>query len=454
VELGLPTCFDGNRLQLPELAADNELVVEADMEYSRTGEGLHRFVDPVDDGVYLYTQFEPFAAHRVFACFDQPDLKAAFRFTVHAPADWVVVSNGKVDNEDAEEESTTWRFHATPRLSTYVVAVVAGPYVAVHDHHGGIDLGLYCRASMAQHLDADQLFGVTRQGFDYYGRAFDIPYPFGKYDQVFVPEMLHGAMENAGAVTLDEGFLFRSEVTDAAYERRAMTQLHELAHMWFGDLVTMRWWDDLWLNESFAAWASILCQAEATRWTSAWTTFANTEKTWAYRQDQLPSTHPIAADMVDIEAVKVNFDGITYAKGAAVLKQLVSYVGHDAFITGLRGYFRKHRWGNTSLPDLLVELAAACGRDLSGWSEEWLETAGVNTMRPVIETDEAGVITDFSVLQEAPAEWPTLRSHRLAIGFYDVVSGRLERVAREEVDVSGAGPTRPDSRQRRRWSLT
>ncbi|MCW2674242.1 MAG: aminopeptidase Metallo peptidase [Frankiales bacterium] len=432
------TDFDGNRLQLTDLAADNELVVEAEMPYMRTGEGLHRFVDPVDGGVYLYTQFETFEAHRMYGCFDQPDLKAVFRFVVHAPRDWVVVSNGAADDRPADGEPGTWRFVETPRMSTYITALIAGPYHHVHDHHDGIDLGIYCRGSLAQHLDADDLFEVTKQGFDFFHQVFEYRYAFGKYDQLFVPEFNAGAMENAGAVTFLEDYVFRSKVTDAAYERRAETVLHEMAHMWFGDLVTMRWWDDLWLNESFATYASVLCQAEATRWTNAWTTFANTEKTWAYRQDQLPSTHPIAADIHDMEDVKVNFDGITYAKGASVLKQLVAWVGQDAFMAGMRTYFRKHEWGNTTLQDLMVELEAASGRDLSSWATEWLETAGVNTLRAAFETGPDGAFTAFSILQEAPTDWPTLRSHRVAVGLYDLVDGKLVRTSREELDVVGA----------------
>ncbi|MCW2606971.1 MAG: aminopeptidase, partial [Frankiales bacterium] len=425
--------FDGNRLALTGLRAENELVVEADCAYMRTGEGLHRFVDPVDGSVYLYTQFETFDAHRMYGCFDQPDLKAVFRFVVHAPEDWTVVSGAA-----GTGTSGTWTFDETRPMSTYITALVAGPYASVHDEHDGIPLGLYCRRSLAEHLDADELFLVTKQGFDYFHEVFGYRYPFGKYDQLFVPEFNAGAMENAGAVTFLEDYVFRSKVTDAAYERRAETVLHEMAHMWFGDLVTMRWWDDLWLNESFATYMSVLAQASATRWTGAWTTFANTEKTWAYRQDQLPSTHPIAADMVDIEAVKVNFDGITYAKGASVLKQLVAWVGQDAFLAGLRTYFTKHEYANTELPDLLVELEAASGRDLSAFSAEWLETAGVNTLRASFETDGDGAFTSFSLLQEAPDAWPTLRSHRVAVGLYDLVDGRLVRTGREELDVVGA----------------
>jgi aminopeptidase N len=436
--LDVEAVFDGHRIALTGLQADNEVRVTADGAYMRSGEGLHRFVDPVDGSVYLYTQFETFDAHRMYACFDQPDLKATFALAVEAPREWVVVSNGAVVQRPAEGEAGRWTFAETPRMSTYITALVAGPYASVHDEHDGIPLGIYCRRSLARHLDPEDLFTVTKQGFDFYHRVFDYRYPFGKYDQLFVPEFNAGAMENAGAVTFLEDYVFRSKVTDAAYERRAETVLHEMAHMWFGDLVTMRWWDDLWLNESFATYASVLCQVEATRYTRGWTTFASTEKTWAYRQDQLPSTHPIAADIADIEAVKVNFDGITYAKGASVLKQLVAWVGQEAFLSALQTYFRAHEYGNTVLADLLSALERASGRDLSDWSAEWLETAGVNTLRPSFETDGEGVLTAFSVLQEAPEQWPTLRSHRVAVGFYDLVDGRLVRTFREELDVVGA----------------
>ncbi|MCW2621735.1 MAG: aminopeptidase, partial [Frankiales bacterium] len=431
--------YDGGRLTLTGLAADNELVVDASCRYMRTGEGLHRFVDPVDGSIYLYSQFETYDAHRMYACFYQPDLKATFALTVDAPADWVCVSGGAVSScEDQADGGRRWVFETMPRVSTYITALVAGPYAHVHDEHDGIPLGLYCRASMVQHLDAEELFAITKQGFDFFHEAFGYRYPFGKYDQLFVPEFNAGAMENAGAVTFLEDYVFRSKVTDASYERRAETILHEMAHMWFGDLVTMRWWDDLWLNESFATYASVLAQVNATRWTGAWTTFANSEKTWAYRQDQLPSTHPVAADISDIDDVRVNFDGITYAKGASVLKQLVAWVGQDAFLAGVRTYFAKHEWGNTVLGDLLVELEAASGRDLSGWSAEWLETAGVATLRPSFEVAPDGTFTSFTVHQEATEQWPTLRSHRVAIGCYDLVDGSLVRSHRVELDVTGA----------------
>ncbi|MFL6286939.1 MAG: aminopeptidase N, partial [Actinomycetes bacterium] len=433
-----PAAFDNSRVHITGLAEQNELHIVADCAYMHTGEGLHRFVDPVDKAVYLYTQFEVIDARRMFACFDQPDLKGTFTFTVTAPDDWEVVSNSPSPEPTPLSTGTAqWSFAPTPRMSTYITALVAGPYHVVRDEHRGIPMGVFCRRSLSEYLDADRVLDVTKKGFDYFEDLFARPYPFEKYDQLFVPEFNAGAMENAGAVTILEDYVFRSKVTDAAYERRAETILHELAHMWFGDLVTMRWWDDLWLNESFATFASVICQSEATHWTNAWTTFANLEKTWAYRQDQLPSTHPISADIRDIEDVEVNFDGITYAKGASVLKQLVAWVGRDAFVSGVRSYFERHAWGNTELADLLTALEETSGRDLSSWAKEWLETAGLNTLRVEFSLDESGAYTSFDVLQTAPENHPTLRSHRLAIGAYNRTGDGLVRDERLELDVIG-----------------
>ncbi|WP_138842573.1 aminopeptidase N [Rhodococcus pyridinivorans] len=433
-------------IALTGLAARNELVVDADCLYTNTGEGLHRFVDPTDDAVYLYSQFETADAKRMFACFDQPDLKATFDLQVTAPQDWAVISNADTV-QTAAAQPGLHIFRTTPRMSTYLVALIAGPYAVwsdeYTDEHGTIPLRIFCRASLAEYMDADRLFTETKQGFGFYHANFGIPYAFGKYDQLFVPEFNAGAMENAGAVTFLEDYVFRSKVTRYSYERRAETVLHEMAHMWFGDLVTMRWWDDLWLNESFATFASVLCQASATEYTNAWTTFANVEKSWAYRQDQLPSTHPIAADIPDLAAVEVNFDGITYAKGASVLKQLVAYVGQEPFLAGLREYFRDHAHGNATFDDLLAALEKASGRDLSDWGAQWLKTTGLNILRPDFEVDDQGRFTRFAVVQEgAQPGAGEFRVHRLAIGVYDDDgSGKLVRTHRVEIDVDAAERT-------------
>ncbi|WP_405442930.1 aminopeptidase N [Streptomyces niveus] len=445
--LDVAVVFRDSRIRLPHLREGaNELTVTADCEYTNTGEGLHRFVDPVDQQAYLYTQFEVPDARRVFANFEQPDLKATFRFTVTAPEGWTVVSNSPTP----EPEGTVWRFEPTPRISTYITALIVGPYHSVHSTYEkdgrSVPLAVYCRPSLAEYLDADAIFEVTRLGFDWFQEKFDYAYPFAKYDQLFVPEFNAGAMENAGAVTIRDQYLFRSKVTDAAYEMRAETILHELAHMWFGDLVTMEWWNDLWLNESFATYTSMACLAHApgSRWPQAWTTFANSMKTWAYRQDQLPSTHPIMAEIADLDDVRVNFDGITYAKGASVLKQLVAYVGQDEFFRGVQAYFKAHAFGNTRLSDLLGALEETSGRDLKTWSKAWLETAGINVLRPEIELDEAGHVVSLAVRQEAPAlppgakGTPVLRPHRIAIGCYDLdEDGKLVRTNRIELDVDG-----------------
>jgi aminopeptidase N len=437
--LDVETAFTGQRLTLPALAANNVLHLVANCVYSRTGEGLHRFVDPVDKEVYLYTQFETFDAHRMFACFDQPDLKATFAFTIDAPESWRVLSNMPC-TQDGERRV----FPPTPRQSTYITAIVAGNYVGVEDVHDDIPLGVFCRKSLVEHLDADAIITVTKQGFDAFHTLFDSRYPWPKYDQIFVPEFNMGAMENSGCVTITEDYVFRSRTTDAAYERRAVTVLHEMAHMWFGDLVTMRWWDDLWLNESFAEFVSTQVAADATRWSDAWTSFCTVEKTWAYRQDQLPTTHPIAADIVDIEAVTTNFDGITYAKGASVLKQLAHWVGRDAFFAATRAYFQQHAYSNTTLQDLLDALTDASGRDLSSWSKEWLQTAGVNTLRARFEVDAEGGFTSFAIAQEAPEDYPTLRSHRLRVGLYNRTDDGLIRSHQVEIDVAGARTDVPE----------
>lgn len=460
-ELDPAEVFADSRIALPGLEAENTLTIVSDQLYTNTGEGLHRFVDPADGEVYLYSQFEVPDSRRMFPVFEQPDLKATFQFTVTAPARWHVVSNQPTPEsvagdtiEDAlgtgsSEAVATWTFEPTPVMSSYITALITGPYRVVRSELTNaagrtIPLGVFCRESLGEYLDADYIFEKTRQGFEFFENEFGYPYPFEKYDQLFVPEYNMGAMENIGAVTFTESYVFRSQVTDAMRERRVITILHELAHMWFGDLVTMRWWNDLWLNESFAEYMSTLGVAEATEWSDCWTTFVASEKSWAYRQDQLPSTHPIVAEIRDLEDVMVNFDGITYAKGASVLKQLVAWVGRKPFMQGVHEYFLKHEYGNTELTDLLSELEAQSGRDLSDWSKKWLETAGVNTLRPVFELDAEGKYASFSIAQTAIEDYPTLRPHRIAIGMYDVQGDALVRTQRIELDVDGANTEVPE----------
>ena len=436
--------YNGERLGFELTEGDHVLAITAVCRYSNTGEGLHRFVDPVDARVYLYTQLEVADARRVYACFDQPDLKASFEFSVIAPAHWTVLSNSPEVQPIVAGELGRWVFAPTPPISTYITALIAGEYHTVRSSYRGreaeIPFSLSCRASMAPHLDADRIFATTSRGFDVLEEHFGEPYPFTDYAQIFVPEFNAGAMENAGCVTIRDEYLYRSRVTAAAYESRDNTILHELAHMWFGDLVTMTWWDDLWLNESFAEWASHFAQDEIRKrygGDDPWATFCNQRKTWAYRQDQLPSTHPIAADMVDLEAVELNFDGITYAKGASALRQLVAFVGLEPFLAGVRTYFARHAWGNTRLTDLLRALEESSGRDLAFFTGQWLQTAGVNTLTCDYELDERGRFSWFTVVQHAPEQWPTLRRHRIGIGCYDPTDDGIERVHRVEVDIDG-----------------
>ena len=445
--------YADSRITLTGLAADNELVVVADCAYMHTGEGLHRFTDPADGETYLYSQFEVPDSRRVFAVFEQPDLKASFTFTVTTPSNWTVLSNSPTPEPTPTEDSDgsggthTFAFAPTEPMSSYVTAIVAGPYVGATDEYVASDgrtvpLGVYCRKSLVEHMDSAEILDLTKRGFAYYEDLFATPYAFTKYDQIFVPEFNAGAMENAGCVTHRDDYIFRSRPVEARVERRAVTILHELAHMWFGDMVTMTWWNDLWLNESFAEFTSTLATAEITRWDEAWTTFQTLEKGWAYNQDQLSSTHPVAAEINDLHDVEVNFDGITYAKGASVLAALVGYVGRENFFAGIQRYLAAHAYSNAELGDLLRELEAVSGRDLSSWTRLWLQEAGVTTLRLEIVTDANGVITQAAVRQEIPADSPaSLRPHRVAIGSYST-TGRgadthLERTDRIELDVDG-----------------
>ena len=445
--------YADSRITLTGLAADNELVVVADCAYMHTGEGLHRFTDPADGETYLYSQFEVPDSRRVFAVFEQPDLKASFTFTVTTPSSWTVLSNSPTpeptptEDSDGSGDAHTFAFAPTEPMSSYVTAIVAGPYVGATDEYVASDgrtvpLGVYCRKSLVEHMDSAEILDLTKRGFAYYEDLFATPYAFTKYDQIFVPEFNAGAMENAGCVTHRDDYIFRSRPVEARVERRAVTILHELAHMWFGDMVTMTWWNDLWLNESFAEFTSTLATAEITRWDQAWTTFQTLEKSWAYNQDQLSSTHPVAAEINDLHDVEVNFDGITYAKGASVLAALVGYVGRENFFAGIQRYLAAHAYSNAELGDLLRELEAVSGRDLSSWTRLWLQEAGVTTLRLEVVTDADGVITQAAVRQEIPADSPaSLRPHRVAIGSYSPTGQgadtHLERTNRIELDVDG-----------------
>ncbi len=446
------------RIALPDLAARNVLRVTADCRYSGEGTGMHRSVDSADGRVYLYTKFEPAYARRVFANFEQPDLKAPFTFHVTVPADWTVLSNQPAAASEPGPAGTTWHFPPTPRISTYLTAVVAGQYETVHSTHTTargqqIPLTLACRASLAPYLDAADVLALTGRGLDYYTGLFDGDFPFGQYAQAFVPEYSAGATENVGCVVITDQLLFPSKVTGEMYEMRAMVVLHEMAHMWFGDLVTMKWWDDLWLNESFAEFMATLSSAEAAGFGDAWTTFSIGRKTWAYLQDQLPSTHPVAADVPTLSQAVANFDGISYAKGAAVLQQLAAKVGRERFFAGIRAYFAAHAFGNATLADLLQALEASSGTRLGDWSKAWLETAGPNTLRAEFDEAADGTLASFAITQEAPPGYPTLRPHHIAVGLYARdADGGLTRTHRAEVDVTGprtevpelAGRPRPD----------
>lgn len=457
-------CVSDNRIELTNLQSHNTVTVTALCQYSRTGEGLHRSVDPSDGNVYLYTQFEVPDARRVYAVFDQPDLKAVFDFSVKAATSWIVTSNMPVASQEPLEGEITaegtlgdhnaesvqrWVFETTPKMSSYLTAICAGPYAQWHTEYANEDgrsvpMAMYCRQALREAFDKDveYLFDITKRGFAFYAKTWGVPYPYAKYDQIYVPEYNAGAMENIGMVTIRDSYIFESKVTDAVAERRVVTVLHELAHMWFGDYVTMKWWNDLWLNESFAEFMSTLCTAEATEWTDSWATFTSGEKSWALNQDQLSTTHPIVAPINDLHDTEVNFDGITYAKGASVLKQLVAYVGREQFFTGINHYLEAHAYSNATLADLLHELETASGRDLTAWSAQWLEQAGINTISVAVDDNPDGTIASVTLTQTAPDEHPVLRTHRLAIGCYDVDEhGAVVRTDRVELDVEGASTT-------------
>ncbi|MGW0814795.1 aminopeptidase N [Streptomyces viridiviolaceus] len=430
-----PETLDENRLPLKNLTpGEHELRVDATMRYSRTGEGMHRFTDPTDGETYVYTQLFMDDVQRVFAAFDQPDLKAVFDLTVTAPQGWTVLANGITEHTG----DGRWKAATTPLISTYLVAVAAGPWHSVRTEHRGLPFGIHCRRSLAPHLDADadELLDVTRACFDRYHEKFEEPYPFDSYDQAFVPEFNAGAMENPGLVTFRDEFVFRSAVTDTQRQTRAMVIAHEMAHMWFGDLVTLRWWDDIWLNESFAEYMGYQTTAEATRFTDTWTDFGVARKSWGYDADQRPSTHPVAPENVeDTASALLNFDGISYAKGASALRQLVAWLGEKDFLAGINTHFARHKFANATLADFIDSLAAATDRDVHAWADAWLRTTGVDTLTPHITPGPDGTCT---LTVDRTGERP----HRIAVGLYDqdLTDGRLTRRDRLELDVPQSEP--------------
>ena len=451
VDLDLGTAA-GGRIPLPHLAQHNVLVVSSVQRDTGRGAAILRTVDPSDELVYVWSSFEPDGARRAWACFDQPDLKAPHRFTVSAPSDWTVTSNSAPDDvAERADGGREWRFADTPRLSTYVVVVNAGPFHEIREQRGDHSLGLFCRQSLRRFLerDASELLRVTEQGLAYFGERFGAPFPQERYDQVFVPDM-GGAMENWGCVTWTDSVLYRSRPTFAQREYVAMILLHEMAHMWFGDLVTMRWWDDLWLNEAFASWASTWASGNATDYTDADATFLATLELAGYRADMSPATHPIRAEVPDVAHAFANFDQITYAKGQAVLRQLVAYVGEDAFVEGLRAYFRDHAWGNTGLDDLVGAISTASGRDLGAWTASWLDRAGTDT---IVLLPDPGAPRNARKLLTTSADGGEPRRHHLRIGSYrrtrdaHAADGPVELVATTDIETSGTttGVDLPDA---------
>ena len=458
VDLDPTKVYDGYRIKLANLQAENTLNVEGFFRYTNTGIGMHRFVDPADGNIYLYSHFEPADSRLMYAVFEQPDLKANFDFVVTAPEAWTVIGNQPVANvEGVGQGKRKWFFTSTPRVSSYITALVAGPYHGVQGQlttSGGrvVPMGVYCRQSLKEFVEPEYMMDVTAKGVAFYESKFGVDFPFDKYDQIYTPEYNMGAMENAGCVTYNEKYIFRGQQPIALHERRVITILHELAHMWFGNLVTMKWWNDLWLNESFAEYISHWATAEVSEFTDAWSTFTALEKLGAYTDDQLPTTHPIVNPINNLMDVEASFDHITYGKGASALKQLVAFVGQDNFVAGLGNYFRKHAWGNTVLDDLLSEIEEASGRDLRSWAADWLETAGVNTLSPAITVDGDGKILGLAVTQGAVSEYPTIRAHKIGVGFYNLVDDAVVRTHQFDVEVNAAvaqvpeavGQLRPD----------
>ncbi|NEB39767.1 aminopeptidase N [Streptomyces sp. SID14515] len=455
-----PALLDGNRYPLTGLTAGpHELHIDAAMHYSRTGEGMHRFTDPTDGETYLYTQLFMEDVQRVFAAFDQPDLKSVFAIDVTAPEGWTVLGNGVAEHTGEGR----WTIAPTPLISTYLVAIAAGPWHSITTEHAGLPFGIHCRRSLAPHLDADadEILDITRACYDRYHEKFDEPYPFDSYDQAFVPEFNAGAMENPGLVTFRDEFVYRSAVTDTERQTRAMVIAHEMAHMWFGDLVTLTWWDDIWLNESFAEYMGYQTLTEATHFTDTWVDFGVARKGWGYDADQRPSTHPVAPDpdaVPDTASALLNFDGISYAKGASALRQLVAWLGEKDFLAGINAHFARHKFGNATLADFIDNLASATDRDVHAWAEQWLRTTGIDTLTAEIGAPEPAAVPTApngnGQYWSLTVNHDGARPHRITVGAYDHAlntqagPGHLALRDRFEIDVPGDGtPTiRPGRR--------
>jgi aminopeptidase N len=414
--------------------AKNEVEIRYEHPYSKDGNGLYWFRDPVDQQAYTFTHFEPYAANSMFPNFDQPDLKATYQLKVKVPKSWTVVSSVRESKVTAAGDKNVWEFPETLKFSTYLFSLHAGPYRVWEDKSFRIPLRLMARQSLAQYVPVDTWFKTTRHGLDFLGKYMGYEYPFGKYDQVVVPDFNAGAMENVAAVTFSERFLVRGQRTQADEQSLAGTIQHELAHMWSGNLVTMHWWNDLWLNESFATYAGTMTMAADPRFPSTWIGF-HRSKSRSYFQDQLVTTHPIVTEVPD--TMSTNFDGITYGKGASFLKQLHFLVGEKAFQKGLQIYFNQHAFGNTRVNDFIAAMEKATGRSLQTFAKEWLHTAGVNTLA-VDFTCKKGKIDQFHLKQSAPAEQPTLREHKTQLALYKWKGERFELIKEAAVGYQSA----------------
>lgn len=431
----IPIIYNNYFITLPSAflkVGSNTVTIDYTHSYSNQGFGLHRFKDPEDGLTYVYTHFEPYNANQLFPCFDQPDLKATFILNVEAPKNWTVISSTREVDVIEKNNLINWSFPESPKMSTYLFSLHAGPYHQWRAQSGDVELRLFSRESLSKFVRSDEWLNVTKQGLSFYQKYFNYPYPFKKYDQVVVPEFNMGAMENVAAVTFSEKYVKRGEPTKVDREHLTNILLHEMAHQWFGDLVTMNWWNDLWLNESFATVMATMALNKATEFKKSWETFYSDDKNWGYTEDQYETTHPIETPVGNTDQAFANFDGITYGKGAAVLKQLFYFIGPESTKKGLHNYFIKHQFSNATLKDFFAALEEASGKNLKNWIQEWIRTAGLNTVKIDYLCDK-GKIKNFRFLQSAPANYPTLRTHSTEVGFYNVNKKKIKLTHTEKV---------------------